>query len=169
MIEKIPFSDKYHKRKRTFQKGNSKFINLQNIWIKKQKKQNIPFAQFPAALDAPFARFAPAALISFRHPGGGGTHFWQRLRGGGTKILRRLRGGVCVFYGHFSRKGPSSPLREILNSPLAPSNIFKCALIWDYSLAILIMPLFMDFAPTLLQKTCLRSILTVSQFAGSLG
>ena len=33
-------------------------------------KQNILFAQFPAALDAPFARFAPAALRSFRHPGG---------------------------------------------------------------------------------------------------
>ena len=29
----------------------------------------------PTTLYAPFARFAPSALISFRHPWGGGTHF----------------------------------------------------------------------------------------------
>ena len=39
-------------------------------------------------LDAPFVRFAPAALNSFQHPGGGGgTHFRQQLLGGSTKIL----------------------------------------------------------------------------------
>ena len=35
-----------------------------------------------AALDVPFARFAPAALISFRHPGGGEPIFDSDFEGG---------------------------------------------------------------------------------------
>ena len=81
---------------------------------------------FPTALDAPFARFAPAALKSFRHPGGGVPIFDSDSEGGGTKIVRRLRGGgVCVFYGHFSRKGPSPLTRNSEQSLIY--NQHKCA------------------------------------------
>ena len=50
----------------------------------------------PAALDAPFARFAPAALINFRHTGGGDI-FGNDIEGGGTKFYddRGARVGDC--------------------------------------------------------------------------
>ena len=75
-----------------------------------RSKQNIPFAQFPAALDAPFVWFAPAALISFGHPGGGGVPIFDSDSDGGYQILRWLRGGVCIFSMHLSWKGP--PMRN---------------------------------------------------------
>ena len=51
----------------------------------------MPFSRnFPAALDALLARFAPAALKSFRRPGGGGTHFWQRLQGEQQVLVHAL-------------------------------------------------------------------------------
>ena len=80
----------------------------------KQKKriwQNAPFAQFPAALNAPFVRFTPAALKSFRHPGGG-IHFWQRIWGRELKSYEGSKGGVSIFYGHFSQKLPPPPTRN---------------------------------------------------------
>ena len=62
----------------------------------------------PAALDAPFAQFAPVVLKSFRHPGEGVPilPIFETPRGG-TKILRRLWGGGDVFfYWCFSQKVP---------------------------------------------------------------
>ena len=56
----------------------------------------------PAALDAPYARFAPAALKSSRHPGGGYPFLTATPRGGYQNLTETPRGGVCVFKGHFS-------------------------------------------------------------------
>ena len=58
----------------------------------------------PAALDAPFARFAPVALKSFRHPGEGVPIF-----DGDSKLYGDSEGGLRVFYWHFSQKGPPPP------------------------------------------------------------
>ena len=92
-----------------------------NIMQRCQGGYLCPFCAIPpAALDAPFARFAPAALKSFWHPGGVPI-FDRDSRGRGTKILRRLRGGVCIFYRHFSRRGPSPPTRNSEQSLVANS------------------------------------------------
>ena len=83
----------------------------------------------PAALDAPFARFVPAALKSFRHPGGGYPFLTETPRRG-TKILRRLRRGYAFFTGAFP-ENYHLPKREILNSPLGLQLCLKVwALLW---------------------------------------
>ena len=54
---------------------------------KETKQSKISISRIsPTALDAPFARFAPAALKSFRHLGGG--PIFDSDSEGGTKILR---------------------------------------------------------------------------------
>ena len=60
--------------------------------------------------------FAPAALKSFRHPGGGNQFLTETPGGGETKILLRLRGGYVFFTGTSAES--TTPLQqEILNSP----------------------------------------------------
>ena len=83
---------------------------LQKFWLEgggypffthRKNKRNMaenPFRAIPPApIDAAFARFAPAALKSFRHPGRGGYPFLtETLRGGGVPKY--------IFYSHFSPK-----------------------------------------------------------------
>ena len=83
------------------------------VLILTKKKLNMTKCPFrtipPAALDAPVARFAPAALKSFRHPGGVPI-FDSDSEGGVPKFYGDSEGGgVRIFYGHFSRKVPPSP------------------------------------------------------------
>ena len=74
--------------------------------------KKIPLSRYsPAALDAPFARFAPAALKSFRHPGGGVPIFDSDSEGGYQNFAETPM-GVRIFYGHFSRKVPPSPNKQ---------------------------------------------------------
>ena len=76
-----------------------------------------PFRAIPSV---DFTRFAPTALNSFLHPGGGGTHFLRRLRGEGDpgyqNFMETPKGGYAFFYGPFSRKSTTPPpQQEILN------------------------------------------------------
>ena len=52
-----------------------------------KKKHNMAKCPFRAIPSVDFTRFAPTALNSFRHPGGGGTHFLRRLRGRGDAFF----------------------------------------------------------------------------------
>ena len=57
----------------------------------------------PATLDAPFAQFAPAALISFRHPGGY-PFLSDRDSEGVLKSYGDSEGGYAFFTGTFPKK-----------------------------------------------------------------
>ena len=70
----------------------------------------------PAALDAPFVRFAPAALNSFRLPGGG-THFWLRPEGGYQNFTVIPRGGYAFFTDIFPEKDHSHPYEKFWTVP----------------------------------------------------
>ena len=80
-------------------------------------KLNIPFAQFPRRPGWIIARFTPAALISFRHPGGGVPIFDSNFEGGVPKFYGDSEGGYAFFTGTFLEKDHPPPLLEILNSP----------------------------------------------------
>ena len=71
----------------------------------------------PAALDAPLARFAPAALKIFRHPGGVPI-FDSDSEGGYQNFYGDSEGGYAFFTGTFPEKD-HLPSQEILNSPLS--------------------------------------------------
>ena len=58
----------------------------------------------PAALNAPFARFAPAALKSFWHPGGGVPIFDSDSEGGVPKFYDESEEGYVFFTGTFPVK-----------------------------------------------------------------
>ena len=59
----------------------------------------------PSSLDAYFARFAPAALKSFRHPGGWGVPIFDRdSEGRYQNFTGTLRGGYAFFTGTFPEK-----------------------------------------------------------------
>ena len=60
----------------------------------------------PVALDAPFARFAPAALKSFRHPGGGYPFLTETPREGVPKFYEDSEGGDAFFMGTFPESTP---------------------------------------------------------------
>ena len=98
---------------------------IRETYTHKKIKQNTakcPFHTIPATLHAPFARFAPATLKSFRHSGGGDPFLTETLRGGEYQNFTRTPRGVWVFYGHFSRKVPPPPLTR--NSEQSLSWIF---------------------------------------------
>ena len=65
----------------------------------------------PAALDAPFVRFAPAALKGFRHPRGRGYPFFYRdSEGWGLpKFYGDSEGRFAFFMGTFPEKYLNSP------------------------------------------------------------
>ena len=65
----------------------------------------------PAALDAPFARFAPAALKYFWHPGGGAPIFDSDSEGG-YQNLTEIRGGYAFFKGTFPEKDHPPPYEK---------------------------------------------------------
>ena len=87
-------------------------------------------ANSPATLDAPFERFAHAALKSFQHPVWGYPFLTQSLTGGGTQILRRLRGGGTHFLRALFLKSTTPPYQEILNSPLWNSILGIAIVAW---------------------------------------
>ena len=103
----VPVSDEVSKG------GVPKFYRDSIFYTQKKRnrtKQNIPFAQFPSRPSCPEELSAPW--------GEGVPIFDSDSQGGYQNFTVTPRGGVCVFYRHFPRKGPPSPLQEILNSPL---------------------------------------------------
>ena len=94
--------------------------------IKKETEQSkISLScNFPAALDAPFAQFAPAALISFQRPGGvpifdsdfegGVPNIYSDSERGLPKFYgdSRLGGGLRAFYVHFSPISTTFPNKK---------------------------------------------------------
>ena len=60
----------------------------------------------PLSRDSPadFARFAPAALKSFQHPGGGGYPFLTATPRGVPKFYGDSEGGYAFFTGTFPEK-----------------------------------------------------------------
>ena len=61
----------------------------------------------PTALDASFARFAPAALKSFRHPGG--YPFLTATPRGYQNFTLIPRGGMCFLRALFPKRTPPPP------------------------------------------------------------
>ena len=90
-------------------------IHILHTHTQKQNRAKCPFhAITPTALDTPFARFTPAALKSFPHPGWRGVPIFDRVskRGWVPKLYRDSKGWVRIFYRHFSRKVPPPPQQE---------------------------------------------------------
>ena len=65
-------------------------------------------AILPAALDASFAQFTPAAMKSLRHAWGGVPNCDSDSKGEYQNLMETWR-GVCVFYGRFSPEVPTLP------------------------------------------------------------
>ena len=81
-------------------------------------KQNIPFAQFPRRPGCPFHAIHPCCPDKLPAPWGY-SFLTATSRGGYQNFTVTPRGGVCIFYWHFSWKGPPPPYEKFWTVPYA--------------------------------------------------